>query len=1759
MALFRRLFYRKPPDRLLEISERVYVFDCCFSTDVLEEDEYKLYMGGIVAQLQDYFPDASFMVFNFREGDRRSQISDILSLCDMTVMEYPRQYEGCPLLPLEMVHHFLRSSESWLSLEGQQNVLLMHCERGGWPVLAFMLAGLLLYRKQYSGELKTLEMVYKQAPRELLQLLSPLNPQPSQLRYLHYISKRHLGSEWPPSDTPLYLDCLILRVLPLFDGGKGCRPVVNVYGPDPSNPANRSSKLLFSTLKVQNHVRHYLQAECMLVKIDIHCRVQGDVVLECIHLSEDFVREEKMFRVMFHTAFIRSNILVLSRDEIDILWDTKDQFPKDFKSEVLFLDADAVIPNLTTVNVSEDENETESGSPEEFYEVEEIFSNVIDGQDSPKFRQNVVDYGSHKDVWKEYSDPLTFQDSTPDDGINQQVEWTDSGINEVKDITVDDVKYKLDEHVDSDTHAVKDIAVDGGENKLTSSAVTFDMMETLERQEDTLDVHDELAVMQNNYDEEIDATVKELEPEEGQQTHDLARSVSVEEKQLPSDSKPVGDGVAEMQKAKQKEPQGFQEKQAKENASTRWIPSNKGSYQDSMHVSYPPTRHNSSPPVLSNSTSAKEKMTNAKGRRVSSSTNDLKSCNGDNSKYLESIWEIDSNAQLSSLMPITESSHQSATQAPQLSTDQVLQPHLPTLPPPPPPGISPSSSLDGKVSTVPQPPPQPPPPFLSGFGKKYKETDLQAATHPPPPPPPPPPPFFGQNRGSSLPLSTHRKPYCSTIGVVGETGGALPLSTPIVGSVITSKVSKLVDAVSLLIPPPPPPPPPSSLPLKYGVTSIPPPPPLPYMDRAPPPLPPITPTLLNTPLPPPLSKSQPPPPPPLPPTPPVVYKALPPSPPPPPFFLKALSPPLAISIAPPPPPLPHSSGARPPTLPSTSKTQPPPPPPLPSSSEEPPPPPPPSMSNTSLPPSIPPPPPPPLLPLSYRAPLPPPLPSMSKAPPPPPPPFFGAAPSSLLPRPSGAPSPPPLLSKAPPFYGAPPPPPPLFSSSGAPPPLSPSLSKAPPPPPLPSYGTPPPPPPPPYLPASSGIPSTPPTPAMSKAPPSPPPPLNGAPLSPPPPPPPYLPASSEAPQSPPAPPPPTPPSTSKTPPPPPPPFYRAPPPPPPPPPPYLPTSSGAPPPPPPPPPPPYLNACNGAPPPPPSPYLPASSGAPPPPPLPYLPASSGAPPPPPPPFYGTPPPPPPPYSLSNAPPPPPPPFYGAPPPPPPPMHATQAPPPPPPPGGRGPPPPPPPGFQGPPPPPPPGGRGPAPPPPPGAHAPGAPAPPRLPGGAPPPPGADPRGRGRGLARPTGAAAPRRSSLKPLHWSKVTRALQGSLWEELQRHGETQIGQEFDVSELEKLFAVNVPKPAASGGKSGGPGKSAGSKPEKITLVDLRRAYNTEIMLTKVKMPLPDMMAAVLALDDSVLDVDQVENLIKFCPTKEEMDLLKAYTGDKENLGKCEQFFMELMKVPRVEAKLRVFCFKIQFQCQITEFNKCLNLVNSACEEVRNSVKLKEIMKKILYLGNALNQGTARGSAVGFKLDSLLKLTDTRASNSKMTLMHYLCKVLAEKSPALLDFHLDLGSVDTASKIQLKSLAEEMQAITKGLEKVNQELAASESDGPVSEVFRKTLKDFVNEGKSQVDSATRLYSDVGRNADALAQYFNEDPARCPFEQVTATLLNFIRMFLKAHDENIKQAELEKKKAEKEAEMEKKAKKEAEMEKGNGSSLTRKSKKYNKEES
>ncbi|KAK3437250.1 hypothetical protein EUGRSUZ_C01939 [Eucalyptus grandis] len=1332
------------------------------------------------------------MVFNFREGENQSHIAKLLSEYDMTVMDYPRHYEGCPVLTMEMIHHFLRSSESWLLL-GQQNVLLMHCERGGWPVLAFMLAALLIYRKQYTGEQKTLDMVYKQAPRELLQLMSPLNPLPSQLRYLQYVSRRNVGSEWPPLDRALTLDCIILRLIPTLDAEGGCRPIFRIFGQDPFMITDKTPKVLFSTPKRSKLVRHYKQADCELVKIDIHCYIQGDVVLECISLDDDLDHEEMMFRVMFNTAFIRANILMLNRDEIDVLWNSKDQYPKDFRAEILFSDMDAA---SSLIPVELPSNEEKEGLPvEAFAKVREIFSSV------------------------DWTDPKA-----------------DVALNVLHQIQATSV---LSENLKSGgaQYDITNLLLDSSPMKETKT-----QKEPADRSGDEAPVKHSMSPSEPSEDDRT--TIKKVEAQEEQALKH--RPISTLE--------PSQDAGLIVQKVEVKETQVSAQrpdpaKLISQRLSRSSLSAPVLNANLSQGSSIPVSRYHSAPSALG--------ITALLQDHAASQTDEI----------------ID---------PLTKSSI-SAISSPMLSISRPMHSHTvlnPLLPQP--------------LLVLPRQPP-----LSSNSVGPHTAVDK-----------------LSQN--AQLTMESEDSLLSETIG---------PTLSPLDDNALehgdrSSILSNLSPQSSL------------SGPFDFPATKI--------SSLLPSPPVPASPSQVES-----LSN---------------IAKSL---------SSNASSPTHVISTvaslignnSSPSPPLPASevSASAASLISRVPSTK--------------------SLAVISKPQILPPPPPPP----------PPPSPSPS----PHPRTALGSGSAALVPLPPPPPPPPPCTEPASGFMTAPPHPPPLPPSSD---PVSGFVTTPPPPfsrsdPASGFVSTPPAPPPTPPLPSYSGR-------ALGSmaAPPVP-----------------LLPSPRSAPL----------PGSMVTPPPPPP-------------------QSG---------------------------FLPGSTvTAPAAPPL--SPLGSG-------PVSGS-------ISTPSAPPPPPPPGLtqkasisknSATIPPPPPQPLTG--------GNIGP----------------------------------VPATPN-----PPTPPFHPKGRILSRSGPRNQVQQKKANLKPYHWLKLTRAMQGSLWAEAQKSDDSLKAPEFDMSEIESLFSVASTSDSTHGKSS----RASGRKSDKIQLIDLRRAYNCEIMLTKVKVPLPDLMSFVLALDDSALDVDQVDNLIKFCPTKEEIELLKGYNGDKEALGKCEQFFLELMKVPRVEAKLRVFSFKIQFHSQVSDLSSSLNVVNAASEEIRNSVKLKRIMQTILSLGNALNQGTARGSAIGFRLDSLLKLTDTRAKNNKITLMHYLCKVLAEKLPEVIDFPKDLTHLEASTKIQLKFLAEEMQAISKGLEKVVQELAASENDGPVSKNFCENLKEFLGIAEAEVRSLALLYSSVGRSADALALYFGEDPARCPFEQVVSTLLNFVRTFIRAHDENCKQLELEKRKMQKEAE-------------------------------
>lgn len=55
----------------------------------------------------------------------------------------------------------------------------------------------------------------------------------------------------------------------------------------------------------------------------------------------------------------------------------------------------------------------------------------------------------------------------------------------------------------------------------------------------------------------------------------------------------------------------------------------------------------------------------------------------------------------------------------------------------------------------------------------------------------------------------------------------------------------------------------------------------------------------------------------------------------------------------------------------------------------------------------------------------------------------------------------------------------------------------------------------------------------------------------------------------------------------------------------------------------------------------------------------------------------------------------------------------------------------------------------------------------------------------------------------------------------------------------------------------------------------------------------------------------------------------------------------------------------------------------SSSRLAKLLRKMLAVGNVMNQGTERGQAAGFTLDSLLKMVDTKGERAFILPTHFI--------------------------------------------------------------------------------------------------------------------------------------------------------------------------------
>jgi hypothetical protein len=139
-----------------------------------------------------------------------------------------------------------------------------------------------------------------------------------------------------------------------------------------------------------------------------------------------------------------------------------------------------------------------------------------------------------------------------------------------------------------------------------------------------------------------------------------------------------------------------------------------------------------------------------------------------------------------------------------------------------------------------------------------------------------------------------------------------------------------------------------------------------------------------------------------------------------------------------------------------------------------------------------------------------------------------------------------------------------------------------------------------------------------------------------------------------------------------------------------------------------------------------------------------------------------------------------------------------------------------------------------------------------------------------------------------------------------------------------------------------------------------------------------------LDGTQLQSLKENLPTADERKGLLEYMnrcGESEEekraayvqLSECEKYMLAMIEVENAAKKFDCMHYRVQFQTRLAELVESIRVVETACTEVKNSEKLREIMAMILTLVNEINTGGDGKMAVGFSLDALLKLNDVSAT------------------------------------------------------------------------------------------------------------------------------------------------------------------------------------------
>uniref|UniRef100_A0A8C9SYV6 Formin like 1 n=1 Tax=Scleropages formosus TaxID=113540 RepID=A0A8C9SYV6_SCLFO len=427
-----------------------------------------------------------------------------------------------------------------------------------------------------------------------------------------------------------------------------------------------------------------------------------------------------------------------------------------------------------------------------------------------------------------------------------------------------------------------------------------------------------------------------------------------------------------------------------------------------------------------------------------------------------------------------------------------------------------------------------------------------------------------------------------------------------------------------------------------------------------------------------------------------------------------------------------------------------------------------------------------------------------------------------------------------------------------------------------------------------------------------------------------------------------------------------------------------------------------------------------------------------------------------------------------------------------------------------------------------PPPPPLPGGGPPPPPPPP-----GVGPPPPPPPPPGSGVEPkdvvlsqcfMTWSltgvKGKKSIQTKYrmpllnWQALKPNQVTgtvfneldddHVLQELNMDNFEEQFKTKAQGSPADLGKL--KIKVAQNVPSKVSLIETNRAKNLAITLRKGGMSASDICTAIEKYDQQSLSLDFLELLERFIPTDFEVKLMQNYERDGRPLDELsdeDRFMMRFGKIPRLGQRIATLTFMGNFPESMKRLQPQLNAIIAASMSTKSSIKLKKIFEIVLAFGNYMNS-SKRGAAYGFRLQSLDMLLDTKSTDRKQTLLHFIVNIIQEKYPELSSFHTELHFVDKAGQVSLDSILQDVRSLEKGMEVVRKEFLVQD-DNPVLKEFLKTNNELMDILLKDSKAAQESYLSV-------VEYFGENPKTTPPSMFFPIFVRFIKAYKQAEQQN-----------------------------------------------